>query len=209
MSLPVARPLVYLITKGEARPDNFDEASRQILDIIRTAVDHEVPLVQLREKQLTAKLLFELTAKAVEITRGSETRLLVNDRTDVALAAEADGVHLTSRSIAPEIVRRLVPEKFLIGVSAHTEDEIVWASANGADFVLFGPIFEGPGKKDVQGLEKLSAVAQRTTVPIIAIGGINPDNAADVIATDVAGIAAIRALNDKESFREVLAAIKK
>src|SRR5678815_2375224 len=93
-------PIVYPITSGQATPDDPD-----ILRLVRAAVDAEVPLFQIREKSLSARALFELVVGAVSFTRGSKTRLLVNDRVDVARAAGADGVHLTAHSLPADVVR--------------------------------------------------------------------------------------------------------
>jgi thiamine-phosphate pyrophosphorylase len=93
-------PIVYLVTPGEATPATFETDRRSILDTIRLAVSEGVTLVQLREKHLTARQLFELAVDAAAITRRSKTRLLINDRFDIAIAAGADGVHLPSDSLA-------------------------------------------------------------------------------------------------------------
>jgi thiamine-phosphate pyrophosphorylase len=110
------KPIIYLITKGEATRSNFVAARREILDIVRLAVDKNVSLVQLREKRLSARALFELTVATAEITRGSATRLLVNDRADIAVAAGADGVHLTANSLPVEVIRRSFPRDLIVGV---------------------------------------------------------------------------------------------
>jgi thiamine-phosphate diphosphorylase len=103
------KPLIYLITDGEMTAENFNEKSSQTLEIIEKAVESEISLIQIREKKLTAKLVFELTVKAAEITKNSNTKLLVNDRADIALAANADGVHLPANSLSvKEIFRRIL-----------------------------------------------------------------------------------------------------
>src|SRR5689334_25279397 len=151
MPLKVTVPIIYPITSGAATtPD--------ILRLVQAAVDAEVPLFQIREKSLSARSLYELVVRAVSITRGSKTRLMVNDRVDVARAAGADGVHLTARSLPADVVRKICGPDFLIGVSTHTLDEARAAQAAGADFVVFGPIFETESKRafgEPQGLDKL------------------------------------------------------
>ena len=190
-------PIVYLITKGEATADNFAEKRRDILDVVRAAVDAGVTFVQLREKKLPARLVYELAADIARLTRGSSTRLLVNDRADIALAAGCDGVQLTSRSLAADIVRKMMPEEFIIGVSTHSIDEVRKAETDGADFAVFGPIFETPGKGNVQGLDALKQACEAVRpFPMIAIGGIDADNYTSVLCAGAAGFAAIRALND-------------
>ena len=140
-------------------------------------------------------MLFELTARAVEITRGSNTRLLVNDRVDIARAAGADGVHLTARSLPAEVVRDICGPEFLIGVSTHSLAEARGAQAAGADFVLFGPIFETASKRafgEPQGLDKLRDVTRDLgEFPVLAIGGITSENSEACIAAGARGIAGI------------------
>ena len=120
MSFHLDEPAIYLITKGEATPANFAQTSCQILDIVRVAVEENVSLIQIREKRLSARLLFELATKAAAITRGSSTRLLVNDRADIAVSAKADGVHLAANSISSSVVRAAFPPEMTIGFSTHT-----------------------------------------------------------------------------------------
>ncbi len=159
-----------------------------------------VSLIQLREKNLTAKTLFELARGAASITRGSATRLLVNDRADVALAAGADGVHLAANSISAGIIRRSFGPNFLIGASAHSLDEARAAEESGADFAVFGPVFDTPSKRiygNPLGLEKLRNAAQALKpFPLLAIGGITLENFQDTLRAGAVGVAAIRLFND-------------
>lgn len=197
MRLPVRKPLIYLITKGEAQASNFSEKRREIIETIRIAVEAGVSLVQLREKKLPARSLFDLTAEAVAILRGSETGLLVNDRADIAFAAKADGVHLTANSLPTNVIRKSFPVDFVIGVSTHTAEAAMDASANGADFVVFGPVFETPNKGEPTGLAKLAEVCERLRpFPVLALGGIDDTNILPVLQVGAAGFAAIRSLND-------------
>ena len=123
MSLPV--PIIYPITSGKTSPQTTpdDPQFSEILRLVRAAVDADVPLLQIREKSLHARVLYELVVRAAEITHGSRTRLLVNDRSDIARAAGADGVHLTTQSLPAEVVRNIFGAEFLIGVSTHSLDE--------------------------------------------------------------------------------------
>ena len=140
-------------------------------------------------------MLYDLTAQAVEITRGSNTRLLVNDRADIALAAGADGVHLTSRSLPPVVVRNICGPEFLIGVSTRSLAEVRAAQAAGADFVVFGPIFDTESKRvfgEPQGLDKLREVTMELgDFPVLAIGGITNENIAACVSAGASGIAGI------------------
>src|SRR4028119_425728 len=120
-----SKPLLYLITPGEATNNNFSDASRRILNLIKAAVEAEISLVQIREKQLSARRVFELAGQASQITRNTATKLLINDRADIALAADADGVHLTRDSLSAKIIRGNFPKKIIIGVSAHTLEDVL------------------------------------------------------------------------------------
>jgi len=144
---------------------------------------------------LSARALYELTARAVEITRGSNTRLLVNDRVDIARAAGADGVHLTARSLPADVVRKICGPDFVIGVSTHSLAEARAARDAGADFLVFGPIFETESKRafgEPQGLVKLRDVTHELAeFPVLAIGGITHENSDACIAAGASGIAGI------------------
>ncbi len=161
----------------------------------------KIDLVQIREKQLSAKVLYQLSTSAAGITRGSSTKLLVNDRSDVALAAGADGVHLMSLSLPPKIVRLTISTEFLIGVSTHSSVEAAAARRGGADFVVFGPVFDTPSKRQygtAVGLAELKKVtSELAPFPVLALGGVTAENVADCIQAGAAGIAAISLLNDR------------
>ncbi len=191
--------VIYLITKGEATTENFAEQTRQITDIIKVAVDCKISHIQIREKLLPAKLLFKLVTEAVKITKNSETKLLVNDRADVAFAANADGVHLTSTSIPTDIIRQNFPPSFIIGVSTHSIEKAKAAQENGANFVTFSPIFS----KQAKGFDELRNVCKLLKpFPVIALGGICETNYREVC--EVAdGFAAIRFLNNADNLRNL------
>ena len=191
------RPIIYPITSGNS-------TSLNILQLLRVAVETEVPLFQIREKSLPARVLYELTTRAVEITRGSKTRLLVNDRADIARAAGADGVHLTAHSLPADVVRSICGPEFVIGVSTHSLDEARAARDTGADFVVFGPVFEKHGFSTPRGLDKLRQVtSELSDFPVLAIGGITLENVAACCEAGASGIAAIRLLNDVVRMPEV------
>ena len=197
MSAFPASPFRLLITSGLADPSNFSLQKTEILKSVELAVVAGIAIVQIREKRLPARLLFELVREAAVLTAGSFTRLLVNERFDIALAAGADGVHLTSTSMPVESVREAVPTGFIIGVSAHSSADVIAAKSAGADYVMFGPIFETPGKGDPVGLEELERVCRLVVpFPVVAVGGLDASNEGSVIAAGAAGVAAIRYLND-------------
>jgi thiamine-phosphate pyrophosphorylase len=123
-----------------------------------------------------------------DVAAGTKTRVLVNDRLDIALAAGINGVHLPADGLPPERVRPLVK---LLGVSTHTIEEAIEAEKARADFIVFGPIFESPGKSAI-GLDPLRKVAAAVKIPVLAIGGVNDRNAQGVLEAGAAGIAGIR-----------------
>ena len=210
MSLKTDEPIIYLITKGEATPENFDRTSREIVDIIRVAVERRVSLIQLREKHLSARLLFELAVEAAKIIRGASTRLLVNDRADIALAAKANGVHLAANSLPVKTIRCNFPSDFIVGASTHTLEAARSAADNGADFVVFGPVFETPGKDEPSGLERLAEVCGNLhPFPVIGLGGIDESNYSTVLQAGASGFAAIRFLNDPEKLHTVCRDLRK
>jgi thiamine-phosphate pyrophosphorylase len=190
-------PAVYLITKGDATPENFTEKRREISRVVGAAVDAGVTFVQLREKKLTARMGYELACDLAALTRGSDTRVLVNDRADIAAAAGCHGVQLTATSLPADVVRAAFGPEFVIGVSTHSVEEVRAAASGGADFALFGPVFETPGKEAVQGLDGLKIACNAVApFPVLAIGGIDAGNMLSVMSAGAGGFAAIRALND-------------
>jgi thiamine-phosphate pyrophosphorylase len=202
-NISLSSKLIYLITKGEADAENFPEKSAEILRLVEAAARAEISFIQIREKRLPARLVFELTEKAAKITRRFQTKLLVNDRADIAFAAGADGVHLTSLSLSAETIRRNFPKDFIVGVSTHTTAEAESAERQGADFATFSPIFSTPGKGEPKGLAKLKEVCARLKpFPVIALGGIDETNYREVLQI-ADGFAAIRFLNDTENLLSI------
>jgi len=160
-------------------------------DVIRSAVRairNGIEMIQVREKDLAASELFELVCRIRDIAQGSSTKVLVNDRLDVALAAGIDGVHLPANGLPPGRVR---PHVRLLGASTHNVEEAVCAEREGVDYVIFGPVFETPGKIPV-GLDALRGVCTAVKVPVLAVGGITVENAVRAVEAGAAGIAAIR-----------------
>ena len=215
MPLKLPLPIIYPITSGATSPQTTPDDTQfsEILLLIRAAVDAEVPLFEIREKLLHARVLFELVARAVEITHDSKTRLLINDRSDIARAAGADGVHLTTQSLPVEVVRNIYGAEFLIGVSTHSLDEARAAQVAGADFVVFGPVFETESKRaygEPKGLDKLRDVTRALgEFPVVAIGGITLQNARECFRMGASGIAAIRLLNDAKNMSSIVNRIYK
>lgn len=183
---------IYLITDRLSLPPE-----RLLLDTLEQALDGGVRAVQLREKDLSAKDLFELAVKIRALTRRYDARLLINDRIDVALAVDADGVHLAHNSLPVALARELLGPHKLIGVSTHQLDEIHTAARNGADFLTFSPIYQTPSKiayGPPQGLERLRHACQISSLPIFALGGIRLDRIHEVRAAGAHGAAVISAI---------------
>jgi len=210
MPLDLTKPITYLITDGRTtRETNSSSAEfTRLFALVGACVLARVALVQLREKQMRPRMLYELTRRAADLTRGSQTRLLVNDRTDIALAAGADGVHLTTRSLDPLVVRNMSPRDFLIGVSTHSLEEARAASTGDADFAVFGPIFDTPSKHAYGaplGLERLREAARALApFPLLALGGITRAHIPQVIEAGARGVAAIRLFADESELDAVV-----
>jgi thiamine-phosphate pyrophosphorylase len=210
MPRALARPITYLITGGETSSATTpsSEEFRRLLAHVRAAVEARVALVQLREKDLSGRVLFELASAAAHIARGSETRVLVNDRADVARAAGCDGVHLTSNSLEASVVRRAFGEEFLIGVSAHALEEARAARDGGADFAVFGPVFDTPSKRAYGppvGLGALTEAAlELSPFPLVALGGVGAEQWKDVLEAGAAGVAGIRLFANGQNLARIV-----
>jgi thiamine-phosphate pyrophosphorylase len=200
--------LLYYITDRTQFPGAESECRERLLRKIAEAAQAGVDYVQLREKDLPTRELESLAQEAAQVIRDSRrrTRLLINSRTDIALAAQADGVHLTSNDISPVDVREIWRAAhgqdepvMVIGVSCHNEAEVIEAKSASADFVVFGPVFEkraagelsragtGPGI----GIDQLRKVC-RHKIPVIALGGVTLENAHSCAEAGASGVAGIR-----------------
>jgi thiamine-phosphate pyrophosphorylase len=170
----------------------FEAARLSLIEQARSAIDAGVDLIQLRERDLEARDLAMLVADLVRLSRSTPTRVIVNDRLDVALAAGADGVHLRSDSIPAGAVRRIAPAGFLIGRSVHGVDEAL--AAGDVDYLVAGTVFRTVSKSDPQrvlGLDGLRAIVASVEVPVLAIGGVGLEQLGQIADTEAAGVAAI------------------
>jgi thiamine-phosphate diphosphorylase len=170
---------------------------RTHLDVARAAVEGGARMVQLREKNADTRELYEIAGGIREATSGTSTLFIVNDRVDVALAAEADGVHVGPDDLPWREARRLLGPDRIMGVSAATPEEVRGAEAAGADYLGVGPAFATGSKADAGeaiGPEGIARIAALTSLPVIGIGGITLANAASVWASGAAGIAVISAV---------------
>ena len=182
---------LYLVT------DRGMTQGRDLLWVLQQALDGGVKGIQLREKDLVGRELFFLAEAARKLTQRYHALLLINDRIDIALAVDADGVHLSTASIPIESARALLGRQQLLGASTHSLEEAQEAERNGADFVVFGPVYFTPSKASYgspQGLAALKKVVEKLSLPIYAIGGIKPENIADTRRTGVRGVALISAV---------------
>ena len=214
MRFDLSKPIRYLITRGASTETTTSESPefRQILAQVSAAVAAGLELIQLREKRLTARVLFELSEQSAALTRGSATRLLVNDRADVAAAAGADGVHLTTQSIDAATIRRTFGKDFLIGASTHSLAEAEVVKEGRADFVVFGPVFATPSKENYglpAGLAKLERVAKHLTpFPVLALGGVDVTNARECLRAGASGIAGISLFEAPDRIGEVVSRLR-
>ena len=217
-----AKPILCYVTDRQAlRVTSAGGESVALLEQIGRAAEAGVDWIQLREKDLAGRPLFDLASAAAGIARskahtgGVLTRILINDRLDIAWAAGAGGVHLGENSLpAREVTaekRRRKQLEFLVGVSCHSNEEALQAALDGADYIFFGPVFATPSKAAFgapQGLARLAEVCSAVRIPVLAIGGITADNAAASLDAGAAGLAGIRLFQEATSLDSLLAAIR-
>ncbi len=176
-----------------------------LMEVIGDAVRAGIDLIQIREKDLGTRELMGLAETAVAAARGTPTRVVVNDRLDVARALGAAGVHLGGQSLPARVVRRLAPPGFLVGVSCHSLEDALDAESAGADYALLGPIFETPSKVGYGpplGLGKLREVRGRVKIPVLALGGVTVERAKACLEAGAAGIAGISIFQTAASLAE-------
>jgi thiamine-phosphate pyrophosphorylase len=218
-------PILCYVTdrKGLASADK--DQREALLKRVATVAAAGIDWIQIREKDLSVKELSSLTRDAIAQTKqieernGPASRILVNERLDVAYSERAGGVHLGEHSLPVHDVRKWLDakldfaegNKFLVGVSCHSVQAAASAARGGADYIFFGPLFATPSKAPFgppQGLERLAEVCRSVTIPVLAIGGITFDNASDCIAAGVGGIAAIRVFQEEENLASVVSELR-
>lgn len=182
------------------------------LSKIEAALKGGVDIIQLRSKNLSDRYLFELGKKIRRVTLKLRKLFIVNDRVDLMLSLDADGVHLGQDDLPIEMARRLIsnPGK-LIGLSTHSPAQALKAAKDGADYIGFGPIFETPTKPDYQpiGLTDLKAVTARIKIPVVTIGGINQENLKQVLAAGAKRVAVVRGIFSAENPEQAARQFKK
>lgn len=212
------RILCYITDRKGLGADAGDAEAARVARLsarIRDAIDAGVDWIQVREKDLSGKQLTELVRDTVAAAAGRQTRVIVNDRLDVAVAAGAGGVHLGRESLPvrevaawreKEKTARAEVADFLIGASCHSLAEARAAAEDGADYIIFGPVFETPSKMQFGaplGIEKLREACSEMRIRVLAIGGISMANAAQCFEAGAAGIAAIRLFQDAANLDEL------
>ena len=203
--MPDCRFKLYLVT------DRSRTRRRPLLEVREQALAGGVDAVQLREKDLPAGELFALASRLRGLCRQYGAPFLINDRIDVALAVGADGVQLPVTSFAPADARLLLGPGALIGASTHSLSEARAAAAGGADFLVFGPIFDTPSKRPFGtplGLQALAEVAREVQLPVLAIGGITIERGASVRRHGAHGVALIGAILEAADPRTAAVAVR-
>ena len=198
-----------------AEGQNYEWAlTQRISNAVRAGVDW----IQIRERDLSARELMNLTRSAIRVGKNrsapGEARILVNDRFDVAWAAGAGGVHAGEKSLPVRVLvagrRASGLANFLVGASCHSRDAALSAAEEGADYLFFGPVFATPSKRvfgPPQGLARLAEVCGAVSIPVIAIGGIALENAFACREAGAAGIAAIRLFQQTSDLTEIVSAL--
>jgi len=187
--------------------DRTQASGRSVPSLIRQAVSAGLPAVQLRERDLSTRELLPLAQEILSITASHAVPLIVNDRVDLMMALNLDGVHLRSDSLPSFLVRQLIGSRRLIGVSTHSVEDVRRANLSGADYVVFGPIFETPSKRSFGpplGLNLLAHACRQSSIPVFAIGGITCERVRDVRQSGAHGVAVIGALLTRDDIGEAV-----
>ena len=186
--------MLYSIT------DRNQTRGRSLVDVVKSALDGGVRLIQLREKELSGKELFNLAKELRTLTNQYKARLFINDRLDIAMAVGADGVHLGRESMSVRDVKRAVhpgESPLIVGVSTHSIQEALEAESDGADFITFGPVYHTLSKAkygEPVGIERLKEAAETVKIPVFALGGIKTENIAELKSAGAYGVAVISAI---------------
>ncbi|KOX93546.1 thiamine-phosphate synthase [Haloarcula rubripromontorii] len=189
---------VYLVTQASLSTGRTTDA------IVADAIDGGVGVVQLREKDRTARERYELGRELRELTRKAGVAFVVNDRVDIAQALDADGVHLGDDDLPVPVARELLGDDALIGRSVSTVEDAREAAAAGADYLGVGAVFATGSKDDIDdeeyaiGTERVAAIADAVDIPFVAIGGITADNAVEVVRAGADGVAVITAITQAD-----------
>lgn len=185
--------------------DSATARNRNLIPLINEAVQAGVTMVQLRGKELMTHTFLKTAIESSHLLASRNIPLIINDRIDIALASNADGVHLGQEDIPLFYARKILGEEKLIGISVNTEEEAMEAEKGGADYLGVGPIFFTPSKENLRpvlGIAGLKAIREKVKIPILAIGGIKAKNAEEVMASGADGIAVISAILGAKNIRK-------
>ena len=215
MPAAARRALCYVTDRHLLGPEEEARVDA-LVEQIRRGVAAGIDWIQIREKDLSGRRLSELTRDAVAAAAGTATRIIVNDRLDIALGRGAAGVHLGEESVPVAEVTRwrrtdAAQRHFLVGASCHSLAAAQQAERDGADYVFFGPVFDTPAKRKFgppQGLDRLAEVCRAVRVPVLAIGGVTLENAADCLRSGAAGLAAIRLFQEAPDLPAIVARLR-
>lgn len=195
---------VYLVT------DSRNKAEEEFLNIIEDAIKGGATVVQLREKIASTKDFYELALKVKEITNKYDIPLLINDRIDIAIAVDSEGVHIGQDDMPADIAREIIGYDKILGVSASTVEDALKAEADGADYVGSGAVFPTSTKDDADSvsIEELKEIAESIDIPVVAIGGITLENASLLKGTGIAGFSVISAIMNADIPKEASSKLK-
>lgn len=190
---------LYLITNRKLFTNH-----ESLIMAVEDALKGGLKAVQLREKDLGTRDMLNMAYRLRELTKTYNSKMFINDRLDIALAVEADGVHLGQKSIPAHAVRKIVQDRLLIGVSTHSLDEAVDAEKGGADFITLGPLYETPSKLkygEPIGIDAVREVKAKISIPLFGIGGVKLDKVREVMDAGADGVALISAILKAENIR--------
>jgi thiamine-phosphate pyrophosphorylase len=196
---------LYLVT------DRALSLGRSNLEVIEAAVSGGVTVVQLREKEASTKQFYQEGLRIKDYLKGAHIPLIINDRIDIALALDADGVHLGQEDMPVDVARKIVGPHKIIGASAFTTEEAVAAESMGADYLGLSPIFVTETKPELGeeiGIEKISSLKRAVKIPVVGIGSMNQSNAYEVVRAGLDGVAVVSAICSREDPRAAAEAIK-
>jgi len=188
---------LYLVTDRDVLGE------RDLIQSVEAAIKGGTTIVQLREKNCSSLDFYELALKVKEVTSKYNVPLIINDRLDIALAIEADGLHIGQEDLPLTVARKIVGKDKIIGVSATTLEEALLAQKQGADYVGIGSVYPTNTKLDAKpvSLEELLVIREAISIPIVGIGGINEDNVTDLMKTKIDGVAIVTAILGKEDIK--------
>ena len=206
----MVRPIVCVITRARGVRGSPERAA--LVSRMAAAAAAGASMIQIRERHLDDRSCVELARELVDATSGTSCLVTLNDRSDLAVAAGAAGVHLKSDSVSAADVRSIAPPGFVVGRSVHSPSEAIDAERGGGlDYLIFGTVFptaSKPGDYVIAGVEPLKEACARVSLPIVAIGGVTPARAAEVAQAGAAGVAAISFFAEARDMAEAVASLR-